>query len=276
VTCVDPAGTAIASCITVQNTWCQQGCGWDNLISDGGLVDIHGSQAQNSGPFRNTIIGMNGLASAGAKGMQVGDASALLIGKILFDHITCDGVADTTEPTTCMTIDAASITVHSFDGEHCVDCLVVGSARNTHGVKIEAYGCAGTSSYPVTDCVQWSNAFAVDGSVMEAGYTLAGTNVTNLFHDEQTPACTIPTATAAELALYARDGANITTTQPNLCPSTTAGTVVGSLPAAASYPGTSFYVTDSTAIATEGQTCVGGSTTKALAFSSGSGGWKCF
>jgi hypothetical protein len=275
VTCVDPAGTAIASCITVQNTWCQQGCGWDNLVSDGGLVDIHGSQAQNSGPFRNTIIGMNGLASAGAKGMQVGDASALLIGKILFDHITCDGVADTTEPTTCMTIDAASITVHSFDGEHCVNCLVVGSARNTHGVKIEAYGCAGTSSYPVTDCVQWSNSFAVDGSVMEAGYTLAGTNVTNLFHDEQTPACTIPTATVAELALYARDGGNITSTQPNLCPSATTGTVVASLPAAASYPGTSMYVTDSTAIASEGQTCVGSSSTKAVAVSNGSV-WKCF
>jgi hypothetical protein len=275
VTCVDPAGTAIASCITVQNTWCQQGCGWDNLISDGGLVDIHGSQAQNSGPYRNSIIGLNGLASAGAKGMQVGDASALLIGKILFDHITCDGVADTTEPTTCMTIDAASITIHSFDGEHCVNCLVVGSARNTHGVKIEAYGCAGTAGYPVTDCVQWSNAFAVDGSVMEAGYTLAGTNVTNLFHDEQTPACTIPTATAAELALYARDGANITSTQPNLCPSTTAGTTVAALPSASTYKGTSIYVTDSTAISAEGQTCVGGGTTAASAFAAG-GSWKCF
>lgn len=54
-----------------------------------------------------------------------------------------------------------------------------------------------------------------------------------------------------------------------------AGTTVALLPAAASFPGAYVYVTDSTAIGAEGQTCVGSSTNKALAFSNGVV-WKCF
>lgn len=54
-----------------------------------------------------------------------------------------------------------------------------------------------------------------------------------------------------------------------------AGIVVGSLPSASSNPGVFLYVTDSTSISAEGQTCVGSSTNKALAFSNGSV-WKCF
>jgi hypothetical protein len=55
-----------------------------------------------------------------------------------------------------------------------------------------------------------------------------------------------------------------------------APTTVGALPAAAAgNAGQMFEVTDSTAVASEGQTCVGGSTNKALAFSNGSV-WKCF
>lgn len=52
-------------------------------------------------------------------------------------------------------------------------------------------------------------------------------------------------------------------------------TVVGSLPSASANAGAIMYVTDSTSIATEGQTCVGSSSNKALAFSNGSV-WKCF
>lgn len=50
---------------------------------------------------------------------------------------------------------------------------------------------------------------------------------------------------------------------------------VGSLPSATANNGSLFVVTDSTTISAEGQTCVGGSTTRALAFASG-GTWKCF
>jgi hypothetical protein len=50
---------------------------------------------------------------------------------------------------------------------------------------------------------------------------------------------------------------------------------VGSLPSAASASGIMYRVTDSTAISAEGQTCVGGSSNVALAFSNGSV-WKCF
>jgi hypothetical protein len=57
--------------------------------------------------------------------------------------------------------------------------------------------------------------------------------------------------------------------------STIGSTVVGSLPAASSNAGGVIRVTDSTAIASEGQTCVGGSSNSALAFSNGSV-WKCF
>jgi hypothetical protein len=47
------------------------------------------------------------------------------------------------------------------------------------------------------------------------------------------------------------------------------------LPAAAANAGNMLSVSDSTAIATEGQTCAGGGTTLALAFSNGTQ-WKCF
>jgi len=52
-------------------------------------------------------------------------------------------------------------------------------------------------------------------------------------------------------------------------------TVVGSLPSAASSAGLIFYVTDSTTVSAEGQTCVGSSSVKAIAISNGSV-WKCF
>lgn len=52
-------------------------------------------------------------------------------------------------------------------------------------------------------------------------------------------------------------------------------TTVGSLPSAASNSGVIMTVTDSTTVSAEGQTCVGGSNVKALAFSNGSV-WKCF
>lgn len=50
---------------------------------------------------------------------------------------------------------------------------------------------------------------------------------------------------------------------------------VANLPSAARYPYAQIPVSDSTTISAEGQTCVGGSSTKALAFSNGSV-WKCF
>lgn len=53
------------------------------------------------------------------------------------------------------------------------------------------------------------------------------------------------------------------------------GILVGALPSAAANAGKMIYVTDSTAIAAEGQACTGSSTNKALAFSNGTG-WKCF
>jgi len=56
---------------------------------------------------------------------------------------------------------------------------------------------------------------------------------------------------------------------------TPAGTVVGSLPSAVSNPGMILYVTDSTSVVAEGQTCQGGSSNKAIAISNGSV-WKCF
>lgn len=53
-------------------------------------------------------------------------------------------------------------------------------------------------------------------------------------------------------------------------------TVVASLPAAAAgNAGQIIEVTDSTAVAAEGQTCAGSSTNPALAFSNGTV-WKCF
>jgi hypothetical protein len=53
------------------------------------------------------------------------------------------------------------------------------------------------------------------------------------------------------------------------------GVIVSALPSAASNPGLMMYVTDSTTISAEGQTCVGSSSNKALAFSNGVS-WKCF
>jgi hypothetical protein len=52
-------------------------------------------------------------------------------------------------------------------------------------------------------------------------------------------------------------------------------TVVGSLLSASAHPFATIGVTDSTTISAEGQTCVGGSTNKAIAISNGTV-WKCF
>jgi hypothetical protein len=52
-------------------------------------------------------------------------------------------------------------------------------------------------------------------------------------------------------------------------------TTVSALPSAASNAGAMIQVSDSTTVAAEGQTCVGSSTNKALAFSNGTA-WKCF
>jgi len=52
-------------------------------------------------------------------------------------------------------------------------------------------------------------------------------------------------------------------------------TIVSNLPSASSSPGMMVFVSDSTAVSTEGQSCKGGSSNKALAFSNGSV-WKCF
>lgn len=51
--------------------------------------------------------------------------------------------------------------------------------------------------------------------------------------------------------------------------------LVSALPSAATYPGGQIQVSDSTAIAAEGQTCAGGSSHAALAIALG-GVWKCF
>lgn len=56
---------------------------------------------------------------------------------------------------------------------------------------------------------------------------------------------------------------------------TLGSTTVSALPSAASNPGAVIRVSDSTAVASEGQTCAGSSTNNALAFSNGSV-WKCF
>ena len=50
---------------------------------------------------------------------------------------------------------------------------------------------------------------------------------------------------------------------------------VSGLPSASSHPGLVAHVTDSTSIVTEGQSCTGGGSNHALAFSTGSK-WKCF
>jgi hypothetical protein len=56
---------------------------------------------------------------------------------------------------------------------------------------------------------------------------------------------------------------------------TLAGVLVAALPSASANPGTIMYVTDSTTISAEGQTCVGSSGNGAYAMSNGVN-WKCF
>jgi hypothetical protein len=61
----------------------------------------------------------------------------------------------------------------------------------------------------------------------------------------------------------------------NMTPLFPGAKTVGSLPAANENIGAIFRVTDSTPITTEGQTCAGGGSNTALAFSNGTV-WKCF
>jgi hypothetical protein len=101
---------------------------------------------------------------------------------------------------------------------------------------------------------------------------LMGTNTgvsSNAINDHNTNGGTISPGANGNVSFYSTEPIYSTGLFASL------GGTVANLPSAASNAGRMMYVTDSTAIASEGQTCAGGGSIKALAFSNGTN-WKCF
>lgn len=117
-------------------------------------------------------------------------------------------------------------------------------------------------------------AFSVSGSLNQVGITcdtqqacINDTGSTNKFN------VTFISGSAGTIA--ASSSAWIGDSTKNLTYFIPASTAVASLPTASGSAGAKFIVTDSTTVSSEGQTCVGSSTNKAIAISNGSV-WKCF
>jgi hypothetical protein len=155
-----------------------------------------------------------------------------------------------------ITIPAASANLggFTFSGN-----LVIPNSGSTTGTMISVgNGQSITASNNIIQNVVTGFAFGA-GNLVSLGPNIYS-GVTNVFSG--IPASGQITNSAGGVTAY-----------PGLTPG--AGIAVAALPSAASNPGMMVYVTDSTAIVAEGQTCAGSSTNKALAFSNGTS-WKCF
>jgi hypothetical protein len=95
------------------------------------------------------------------------------------------------------------------------------------------------------------------------------TNGTNIIIDSAS-GHTLTTTACGELGQY-----TLTSTTGKIVSTCPISLTVASLPSVASSIGQKYVVTDSTSVAAEGQTCVGGSANSAIAISNGSV-WKCF
>jgi hypothetical protein len=174
---------------------------------------------------------------------------------------------------------AAAVQPITFTGSGLNDATSGGTYTGisdfTYCVKIDATGTPDTFSWGTAgSCTSGATGVSITGSAqtLSLGVTItfaATTGHTNTDHWDFTAYAPIP------LTLQNHSGSTTMKIDENGFIRPTA-IAVGSLPtAAAANAGWQIVVNDSTAITTEGQTCVGTSNHTALAFSDGSV-WKCF
>lgn len=152
-----------------------------------------------------------------------------------------------------------------------------GGGESTPSAIAVCTGSSGNACQITWTAVQGAKCYNVYRSISGGGYTLIeGGQCTRsgvidyLTYTAAAPAPTAPGSGIISIGYDSNGNASVITPKVQLPPTT-----VGNLPAASLYPFTFMTVYDSTAITTEGQRCVGGSSNKAVAFSNGSI-WKCF
>jgi hypothetical protein len=122
-----------------------------------------------------------------------------------------------------------------------------------------------TPAIPTGYCLEIQNSAISPGSAIFAYLFASGAGTTTFSYTGQTQNATT----------LAPANAMVSEHRFTYQSETLGATTVGALPAASSLPGAIAHVTDSTTVSAEGQTCVGGNSNTALAFSNGSV-WKCF
>lgn len=153
-------------------------------------------------------------------------------------------------------------------------------------INIDAFGLNGSGTISLISGVnslaeQENVATVTETSAFRAGYRVtSGGTITNAYGLHVISPQGTSTVTHGYGAYVENLNTAVTNTNAPIGFSTQDGVelravTVASLPAAASSAGQMRSVSDSTAVASEGQTCVGGSSNKALAFSNGTV-WKCF
>ncbi len=214
ISCLEPggSGTPISGGIGIQNKWAQEGSLLDNVAIDGcngeGL-DIETSYAQNSGPY-NVQVAEDGVTSSSAVAIRVGNASGSVLYPLRGISGTINGSGSTTALSTGIAIDFASaINLTDVHCEEYVTCVEIGANHITHSVHITNLQCSSTTTYPMTTCVDISNAEGTnEGVVAENIFAASGQNVTNVLVDNDTNGCSIPVATDQVVSLYVRGGGN--------------------------------------------------------------------
>lgn len=171
------------------------------------------------------------------------------------------------------TVRDVSVVGSSFLAGLWLDDMVNGSFQDLNiegGVNGVLFGTAGISGITITNLQTFSGSptntinFNGEGEQITL-YGLARGAATHILNDSLRGL----TLNDTNIPMYVVGNGNVTLTTAY------APTPVGSLPSAGTYPGQTRYVNDSTGIASEGQTCAGGGSTVALAFSNGAV-WKCF
>lgn len=211
VSCQPPSGANSSGCIGIRNRYAQEKSTVEYVTIHGGTDTGLAVEAaadggpQNSGPYRNIGIGMNGVNSATATCMRIGNAIfTQVVGG--FYQISCGGNANVVKPNVGIEINAAEVTLRDSHIESVDIGVQIGTRRGSSGVMLGNIDCIG-GGRTVTSCVEFAVANQSDAVTLQNIYADAA-SVTNTIRDLGTFGLTITTAQRALVSFYLRDLSN--------------------------------------------------------------------
>ena len=247
-------------------------------------LDVESANAQNAGPYTNLYLTNANCSNCGTVSVPIKFNGLTMSRGINSATINYDAA---TQPTSCMVLDGALDS--TFENIHMEGCttygILIGNNAATTGVRLINIDF-GNGSQTMANGTAVSNNFSggTHDNLFIGLSAYSTTSPTTIILDVIN-SITLTSSREGNLVSFYTHGhgntpqavitssRNVISRLGGLMPG--GGLFVSSLPAAASSPGVLIYVTDSTTISAEGQTCVGSSNNKALAFSNG-GVWKCF